>query len=123
MSRRRTSHSEMNEALAYPFMQSNGHPQHQQQHQPQPHLPPPSPLAAVPSKAPMAVASSAASPGAPQPTNSWPRCGCSPSSISSGWSVTSSTSPSRLPSLPRLNASSLSCLSTVSAWVGRACWV
>lgn len=31
----------MNEALAYPFMQSNGHPQHQ--HQPQPHLPPPSP--------------------------------------------------------------------------------
>ncbi|KAJ6100163.1 hypothetical protein N7467_001698 [Penicillium canescens] len=43
MSRRRTSHSEMNEALAYPFMQSNGHPQHQHQHQPQPHLPPPSP--------------------------------------------------------------------------------
>ncbi|KAJ5319875.1 hypothetical protein PENANT_c026G05055 [Penicillium antarcticum] len=44
MSRRRTSHSEMNEALAYPFMQSNAQYQNQNNHhQPQPHLPPPSP--------------------------------------------------------------------------------
>ncbi|KAJ5753456.1 uncharacterized protein N7511_007609 [Penicillium nucicola] len=44
MSRRRTSHSEMNEALAYPYMQSNGHQYpNNNQHIPQPHVQPPSP--------------------------------------------------------------------------------